>query len=51
MGRGTGRRDRVAVRLQNVRWRVTFDLTADASVLSPSSRRPIVERIQVHVDF
>ncbi|MBM4015147.1 MAG: hypothetical protein FJ293_09325 [Planctomycetes bacterium] len=36
---------------QFLRWRVTFDLTADASVLSPSSRRPIVERIQVHVDF
>ena len=36
---------------QFLRWRITFDLTADGSVLSPSSRRPIVERIQVHVDF
>ena len=36
---------------QFLRWRVTFDLTADGSSLSPSSRRPIVERIQVHTEF
>ena len=36
---------------QFIRWRVTFDLAADASQLTTSSRRPVVERLQIHADF
>jgi hypothetical protein len=36
---------------QFLRWRITFDTTADGSSLTPSTRRPIVERVQVHADF
>jgi len=36
---------------QFLRWRITFDLTADGSALMPRSRRPIVERIEVHAEF
>ena len=36
---------------QFIRWRVTFNLTADGSVLSTLSRRPVIERVQVHAEF
>jgi hypothetical protein len=36
---------------QFLRWRITFDLTADGSELLPETRRPIVERIEVHAEF
>jgi hypothetical protein len=36
---------------QFLRWRVTFDLTADGSSLTPATRRPIVEQIRVHAAF
>jgi len=41
----------VASGRQFVRWRVTFDTTADGSPLAPSTRRPIVERVEIHADF
>jgi hypothetical protein len=36
---------------QFIRWRVTFDTTADGSPLTPATRRPIVERVEIHADF
>ncbi len=36
---------------QFLRWRITFDVTADGSALTPWSRRPIVERIEVGAEF
>jgi hypothetical protein len=36
---------------QFLRWRVTFDITADGSQLSPTTRLPSVQRLQVHSDF
>jgi len=41
----------VASGRQFVRWRVTFDTTADGSNLTPSTRRPVVERVEIHADF
>jgi hypothetical protein len=35
---------------QFLRWRITFDLTADGSTLSPRTRRPIVERLEVALE-
>ena len=34
-----------------IRWRVTFDTTFDGSTLTPETRRPIVERIEIHAEF
>lgn len=34
-----------------VRWRVTFDLAADGGDLTQRTRRPLVERLQLHADF
>ncbi|MBL8843746.1 MAG: hypothetical protein JNL90_19650 [Planctomycetes bacterium] len=36
---------------QFLRWRITFDTTFDGSPLTPNTRRPIVERIEVHAEF
>ena len=36
---------------QFLRWRVTFDLTADGSDLTTATRRPVVERLEVEADF
>jgi hypothetical protein len=36
---------------QFLRWRVTFDITADGSQLAPTTRRPVVQRVSVHADF
>jgi hypothetical protein len=36
---------------QFLRWRITFDLTADGSVLTTDVRLPMVERIQVPAEF
>ena len=36
---------------QFIRWRVTFDLTADASEFTTLTRRPVIERLQIYADF
>jgi len=41
----------VASGRQFLRWRITLDVTADGSALSPSTRLPIVESIQVDAQF
>jgi hypothetical protein len=37
--------------MQFLRWRITFDITADGSPFSPTTRIPAVQRIEVPVDF
>ncbi len=41
----------VASSRQFIRWRITFDTTADNSQLTPDTRLPIVERLEIHADF
>ena len=41
----------VASSRQFLRWRITFDVTADGSLLAPNIRLPAVQSIQVHADF
>ncbi|MBL8841403.1 MAG: hypothetical protein JNL90_07730 [Planctomycetes bacterium] len=36
---------------QFIRWRITFDTTADSSTLSTSTRLPMVERLEIHAEF
>ncbi len=36
---------------QFLRWRITFDTTFDGSTLTPTTPRPIVERLEIHTDF
>jgi len=36
---------------QFLRWRITFDITADGSNLTPTTRLPMAESIQVHAEF
>ena len=46
-----GRFPRAHQDVKFLRWRVTFDITADGSQLSPATRRPVVQRVEVHADF
>ena len=36
---------------QFIRWRVTFDITADGSQLETDVRLPIAQSVQVHAEF
>ncbi len=41
----------VANRKPFLRWRVSFDLTADGSALAPDTRRPVVNQLKVRAEF